>query len=325
MANPVNAALVCGVLWDFVPHREFIVWVGLTAIIAIARLYLWHRYTKLRPPPERAHHWARLFAVSSGLAASLWGVSAWLIPDFDIVVHLFLAFVIAGTGAGAVAANSVYLPALYAFLVPSCVPLAAAFLALGEFIYVVMCAMTVLFAMVLAVIGRYFNKSLVSAFNLQIDNTALVKELTSKRDLLESTVTERTAELRTEIAERGRMELSLRSALESAEIANRGKSEFLANMNHELRTPLNSVIPFSEIIKDQRFGPVGNAKYLEYANHIYDSGRRLLEIISDIMDLARIESGNEILNEEEIDVAKIARSVLGVVDARAQDAVPSTC
>lgn len=90
-----------------------------------------------------------------------------------------------------------------------------------------------------------------------------------------------------------------------AELANRSKTLFLANVSHELRTPLNAVLAFSEIMKTQAFGPVGSPKYLEYATDIHESGRHLLALIDDLLDLSRIEANRADLNEVEIDVHRV--------------------
>ena len=76
-----------------------------------------------------------------------------------------------------------------------------------------------------------------------------------------------------------------------AESSNRAKSEFLANMSHELRTPLNAIIGFSEVMESQTFGALGCDKYLSYSAHIRQSGESLLKVISDILDISRIEAG----------------------------------
>lgn len=99
----------------------------------------------------------------------------------------------------------------------------------------------------------------------------------------------------------GMDELSRRLAItaEQAEHANRAKSAFLANMSHELRTPLNAIMGFSEVMKDQHLGPVHNPKYLAYAADIHASGRYLLGIINDILDLSKIEAGKMTLESAE--------------------------
>ena len=110
----------------------------------------------------------------------------------------------------------------------------------------------------------------------------------------------------------------LRQSKAQIEIANRAKSEFLATMSHELRTPLNAVIGFSEVIKDETFGPVGSTKYRDYATDINDSGKHLLGLINDILDLSKIESGSEELHEDKIEVPELIQSVLMLVGHRAE-------
>ena len=98
-----------------------------------------------------------------------------------------------------------------------------------------------------------------------------------------------------------------------AEAANRAKSEFLANISHELRTPLNAVIGFSEVMENSMFGPVGNQKYVEYAHDIHESGKYLLEVINDILDMSKIEAGRINLNIKSLDAGEIAEDSIRVV------------
>ena len=115
-------------------------------------------------------------------------------------------------------------------------------------------------------------------------------------------------------------ERQLRLAKEEAELASRAKSDFLANVSHELRTPLNAIIGFSEIIKDQLFGPMGNQRYREYAIDIHDSGTHLLSLINDILDLSKIEAGKFELHEEAIDLEAVTKSCFRIMRDRAEEA-----
>ena len=90
-----------------------------------------------------------------------------------------------------------------------------------------------------------------------------------------------------------------------AESANRAKSEFLANMSHELRTPLNAIIGFSELMEQGTFGALGNDRYVEYCTHIRNSGEGLLAVISDVLDMSRIEAGRLRLERETLDLKHV--------------------
>ena len=87
-----------------------------------------------------------------------------------------------------------------------------------------------------------------------------------------------------------------------AESANRAKSDFLANMSHELRTPLNAIIGFSEMMTHQVFGPLGSPKYADYCNDIHGSGQHLLNVISEVLDMARLEAGRIRLEKADFNV-----------------------
>ncbi|WP_416408421.1 PAS domain-containing sensor histidine kinase [Agrobacterium rosae] len=97
---------------------------------------------------------------------------------------------------------------------------------------------------------------------------------------------------------------------ERAEAANTAKSEFLANMSHELRTPLNAILGFSEILLAEMFGPVGSPKYSEYARDIHDSGKHLLNVINDILDMSKIEAGHMRINREKVDLVPLVEETL---------------
>lgn len=99
------------------------------------------------------------------------------------------------------------------------------------------------------------------------------------------------------------LDIARREAMES----DRAKTMFLAAMSHELRTPLNSIIGFSEILKDQRFGPLGTPRYVDYASNIHASGGHLLDLINDVLDIAKIESGKMVIEREPVYVDELCR------------------
>jgi PAS domain S-box-containing protein len=112
----------------------------------------------------------------------------------------------------------------------------------------------------------------------------------------------------------------LLDAKEEAEAANRAKSNFLASMSHELRTPLNAILGFSEMMAHEMLGPLGSAKYREFADGIHRSGTMLLHHINDVLDLAKIEAGRRELQPEWFGFADAANDAMLVIRQRAQDA-----
>jgi len=114
-----------------------------------------------------------------------------------------------------------------------------------------------------------------------------------------------------------RLNVRYQAERKTAQEASRAKSEFLATMSHELRTPLNAVIGYSEIMLKQMFGPM-LPRYLEYTNDILTSGRHLLEVINEILDMSRIESGTYNLNLQAMDVGPIVESAVRFMRERAQ-------
>jgi|SoiMethySBSTD1v2_1073268.scaffolds.fasta_scaffold47904_2 two-component system cell cycle sensor histidine kinase PleC len=104
-----------------------------------------------------------------------------------------------------------------------------------------------------------------------------------------------------------------------AEEANQAKSEFLANMSHELRTPLNAIIGFSEMMESGLFGPLGDMKYLEYCRDIRESGRYLLDVINDILDMSKIEAGRTTLEPELVELDSFLVGTTRLVAGRAAE------
>ncbi|MFY1111092.1 MAG: ATP-binding protein [Methanosarcinaceae archaeon] len=111
-----------------------------------------------------------------------------------------------------------------------------------------------------------------------------------------------------DVTERKELEKSLLKAKKAAEAANRAKSGFIANMSHELRTPLNSVIGFSDLLLEGAFGTL-NGKQARYVHNILNSGKHLLEIINNLLDISILETGESSLDYEELDLAPFIEEV----------------
>jgi len=112
-------------------------------------------------------------------------------------------------------------------------------------------------------------------------------------------------------------EANLKYARNSAEAANRAKSDLLANMSHELRTPLNAIIGFSDTMINEVFGEIGNERYAEYTRDIHDSGKHLLDLINDILDVSAIEAGKLELRSEPLETEQLLDACMKLVKHRA--------
>ncbi|MEH6401806.1 MAG: ATP-binding protein [Sneathiella sp.] len=145
------------------------------------------------------------------------------------------------------------------------------------------------------VVAAYNRMLQLSNLNL-LENKQQEAELIQHRDRLEELVHQRTA--------------SVKIALERAEAASKAKSSFLANMSHELRTPLNAMIGFSDLQKQQVFGPIGHENYLEYAEDMHTSANSLLKMVNNLLDITNLESGDLELKENLFDVGLMAVSCL---------------
>jgi PAS domain S-box-containing protein len=120
-----------------------------------------------------------------------------------------------------------------------------------------------------------------------------------------------------DITHRRQVEASLLSAKSQAELANRVKAEFLANMSHELRTPLNAIIGFAEMIRDLSLGPEAVRRYSDYGGDIYDSGKHLLSLINDVLDMSKIEAGRYQLSESRVLLEQVIDACITMVELRA--------
>ena len=166
-------------------------------------------------------------------------------------------------------------------------------------------------------LSRAFNvmaERLQTAYeSLKQTNTELdarVEERTNAR-------AEASENLHGELVLHQKTEIELREAILTATAANQAKNLFLGNVSHELRTPLNAIIGFSDIIKEEMFGPVQNLQYLDYAKDIHHSGTHLLNLINELLDISRIEAGEMKLSEDAFDLAGCAEEIVHMLERSA--------
>jgi signal transduction histidine kinase len=200
-------------------------------------------------------------------------------------MRIFVLFVVTSLMAGALVSYTAYLPACFAFLLGAALPLATAFLSAGTSSALLMGGVAAAFFGVLVAIGRSSNASLTALIELQFQNDALVSDLRRARD--------------------------------AAEQASRVKSHFLANMSHELRTPLNAIIGFSDILRSQLFGPLGNLRYEDYLSDIHQSGHHLLRLVNDILDISKLEAGAMEISEGVVELRAIVVDSVNLLSTQA--------
>jgi signal transduction histidine kinase len=158
---------------------------------------------------------------------------------------------------------------------------------------------------------------------LRKENMALIRSLREANVQLEQRVKQRTAlqanlneKLRIELESRRKIESALRKAKERAEVANRAKSAFMAGMSHELRNPLNSVMGFCQVLQEKFFGPL-TEKQEAYVKDIYESGKHLLDLINDILELVGIDSENKPMETRSVNLPQLLDNSLNMIHHKA--------
>ena len=182
---------------------------------------------------------------------------------------------------------------LYVATVPMTLAVVARLLMQGHPFYLAMAAMAVGLHVYFIFLAKGLNSTALAMLEFRAEKDALIAEIEEEKSISDE-------------------------ARRRAETANVAKSRFLATMSHELRTPLNAILGFSEVMKCELLGPIQNQNYKDYAGNIHDSGRHLLQLINEILDLSRIEAGRYELHEEPVRLADIVEECRRLLALRAE-------
>jgi two-component system cell cycle sensor histidine kinase PleC len=294
IALPLLATIfaLASTFWAPVLHAA--VW--LAAIIAV-KLVAVAACRKLLAVPRREVNVARWrrrliwLELAHGMA---WGgIAAVGLGTADATGHVFVLACLIVLLAVRMTFASAVMAVLCAGTVPITLAVVARLLAQGDPFYLAMAAIAVGLHAYFIVLAKGLNATALAMLEFRAEKDALIAEIEGEKAISDE-------------------------ARRRAEAASVAKSRFLATMSHELRTPLNAILGFSEVMKGEMLGPIRNGNYREYAANIHDSGRHLLQLINEVLDLSRIEAGRYELQETPVRLASVAEDCLRLLNLRAE-------
>ena len=271
--------------------------VAVTAVMGIIGLMAaaYQHEVASEPDPKGAEPWFLLFGVMQVATSAAWGLMPWLCWDpTNVTNHLFLACAVTSVVAALAVSRSSNTEMYLASLAPVSLMTAARFLTGNSAVDYAIGLMAPFIALQMWITGRPLIQQMDEDSRLRFKVEDLARELEETRDD------------------------ALKKRFE-AETANASKTAFLANMSHELRTPLNAILGFSEIIAQECFGPVGSARYRDYAGDIHSSGAHLLSLINDLLDIAKIEAGRMDIAPHPLDAQHVFDIALKLIGTKARE------
>lgn len=291
---PILAIVFAVTMLNWGNSRQLLLWLATIFITEGILLALTRQFKKQPRETADLNQWRRNFAAGEFLYGVSWAAVAFtgfVQPTQAAYFFLFAALMVV-TAIRMLFAASV-MTILHAGTIPVTAALCMRFLMTGEPFYWLMAIVAAGIHFYFVFLVKSLQRTAFSMLEHRAQNDVLIEELKKEKILSDD-------------------------ARARAEAASLAKSKFLANMSHELRTPLNAIMGFSEMLRDEMLGPIGNANYRSYASDIHESGEHLLKLINDILDLSRIEAGKYELVETPVDFGGVACECLHLLRLDAQ-------
>jgi two-component system cell cycle sensor histidine kinase PleC len=289
-ANIPAVMLTSYVICGSVPAPWLLLWIAITIVVVAGLVGMARGFTPWHGPREgwRRSPLGRRLAVTVLFATAigaLWGGASLafspLLPQGQM---MFLTVIVLGCNAACVSALGPYLPAFFGYFGASLGPLAATYALRPEREAAGLALLVVLYMLTLAANVRAHNRHVLAAFRLRAENEVLAENVAR--------------------------------ANAATTAAMRSKWDTLAHLSHELRTPMNAILGFSEVMREQLFGPLGE-RYLTYSGNIHDSGRHTLDLIDAILEVSRAEAGQLSLSDSEVAPRALIAECLRIVEIAA--------
>ncbi len=283
------------------PIHEAVLWLLLVIGAKVVLIEHCRRFLAQTRDQIDVNVWRRRFTMAEALNGATWagfsliGIMGTQAQPNTIIFssHVFIFATLIVVLAVRMSFASTVMSILYAGTIPMTAVVVCRLLSLGDPFYFALASMAAGVNVYFIFLAKGLHSTALSMLEFRAQKDALIAELEEEK-------------------------LVSDEARRRAETANKAKSRFLATMSHELRTPLNAIMGFSEVMHAEILGPLNNKTYKEYAGNIHDSGRHLLHLINEILDLSRIEAGRYELHEEPIRVADVAEDCHRLLKLRAQ-------
>jgi len=250
----VSTTFVYG-LWGIMSQTKLMIWYAIVLVIFAARILAYIFYQN-RFTIENAKLYARLYVIGSGLNGTVWGIgSIVFFPVQGVEYQLFILFVVAGMGSGAVSSLTSYMPAFLAYFPISLAPITIQLILVGEPIQLSLGIMTVAYLIAMSYLGLNIYRTLIESLRLRFENVELIEKLREQKD--------------------------------EAEQANYSKTKFLAAASHDLRQPLHALTLFTSALDESIKYP----KVRRIVDQINTSVQTLQNLFDALLDITRLEAG----------------------------------